>query len=750
MYPIKPVKKIRDYLVVIWYGAWAGILLYAYVTYDYCHSMMVYASSEQDMLPVGYIHYCMHSAVALLLYGVGSAAYLMVPFFMWCAYQCFYYGSYRTAWARIIGWSLLFIGYTLLAALYQLDSQYAPVPGGIFGRYGVHVLLGIFITDTLYLLLSGLVFVACLLLLGKRGLAFLADRVYPVSYCIVQVIYMIGLYGGRGLVDLKTKGEIMCRRFYQNLIDSTTFLHAGYMVPCSDKEYDELLLLLNKHTGDKKDIPTSNDDTMSMRCATVTTTFEKKSTEGVGTVADVETNVPTYTVPPASLFISRDHQASVPALIEKEMYGKVALLEEKLSCFGVKGTVVNVTVGPVVALFEYKPDIETKISKIVALEDDLALALQAHSIRTIAPIPGKAVVGFEIAHDSRQPVHLADIIHSPYFQQNSAHLPIVLGHDCIGQQVVADLARMPHLLVAGSTGSGKSVGLNTMLVSLLCAKSPDQMRLVLIDPKRLEFGVYADIPHLLFPIVNSSAQVVPVLRWVVAHMEERYAVMASTGARSISDYNDLVAAEQKYPFIVVVIDELADIMMTVGKDAEDLIARIAQMARAAGIHLLVATQRPSVDVITGLIKVNFPSRISFRVTSRIDSRTILDVGGAEKLLGKGDMLFLDAASSSIRRVHGAFVSDAQIATVVEHIKAQGEPQYVEFNQVVSSEDSGIDEQLMADVIAFINTVDEISISLLQRVFRIGYNRSARIVQELETRGLLLPQGSGKMRRVVKE
>ena len=343
---------------------------------------------------------------------------------------------------------------------------------------------------------------------------------------------------------------------------------------------------------------------------------------------------------------------------------------------------------------------------------------------------------------------------SSEFQQSALHLPLVLGEDSIGATVIVDLAAMPHLLVAGSTGSGKSVALNALLVSLLCKHTPQELRLILIDPKRLEFAAYADIPHLLVPIVTDPRKVAPVLRWVVSTMEERYRHMESMNVRNIFDYHQVCKQQPgliPMPFIVMIIDELADLMMTAGREIEDLIARITQMARAAGIHCIVATQRPSVDVITGLIKVNFPSRISFRVTSKVDSRTILDCVGADKLLGKGDMLYLDS-TSRLQRVHGAYVSDAERAKLIQHIRSQQAAEYIDIAQdAVSSAGDFFeeDETLYQEVISFITTVDEVSISLLQRKFRIGYNRSARIIDRLQAEGIILQEPGGKTRKVIK-
>lgn len=429
------------------------------------------------------------------------------------------------------------------------------------------------------------------------------------------------------------------------------------------------------------------------------------------------------------------------------------ILEEKLERFGIKGRVTSIKVGPVITLFEYQPEIDSKISKIIALEDDLALALQALSIRIIAPIPGRSVVGFEVSNKQRRTVLLGQVLQSPEFKNSEGHLPLVLGQDSIGSTVIVDLATMPHLLVAGSTGSGKSVALNAMLVSLLCKHSPETLKLILIDPKRLEFASYADIPHLLVPIITDPRKAALVLKWVVKTMEKRYALMEEANVRNIFDYHTLLKQESDrppMPFIVVMIDELSDLMMTAPKETEDLIARITQMARAAGIHMVVATQRPSIDVITGLIKVNFPSRISFRVTSKIDSRTILDCNGADKLLGKGDMLFLDS-SSALKRAHGAYVSDKEIEKLVSHIRSQQQVVYIDPAQDFVSQvhDEEVDDQLYHEVLRFVQSIDEVSISLLQRKFRIGYNRSARIIDKLESQGIIMQEPGGKTRKVIR-
>jgi DNA segregation ATPase FtsK/SpoIIIE, S-DNA-T family len=470
------------------------------------------------------------------------------------------------------------------------------------------------------------------------------------------------------------------------------------------------------------------------------------------------------------------------------------LLEKKLKDFGVDGEVVEICPGPVITMYEFAPGPGIKVSRIAGLSDDLSMALQALSIRIVAPIPGKGVVGIELPNRERDTVFLKEILGSEEFQKGKMKLPLALGKDVSGAPLVTDLARMPHLLVAGATGSGKSVALNTMILSLLYTSTPRDLRIIMVDPKMLELSIYEGIPHLLLPVVTNPKKAALALKRAVDEMGRRYRLMADKGVRSVDSYNRLLEREEKeaadsrtrelptveepleageddeaaiqefldrtealehghLPYLVVIVDELADLMMVAGRELEESIARLAQMARAAGIHLILATQRPSVDVITGLIKANFPARISFQVSSKIDSRTILDCNGAESLLGAGDMLFLPPGTAKLQRSHGAFVSDAEVQRVVEFLKKQGKPQYdktflvEKASDETGEEDEEQDERYDAAV-ALVAEARQASISMVQRRLRIGYNRAARIIERMEKEGIVGPSdGTSKPREV---
>jgi S-DNA-T family DNA segregation ATPase FtsK/SpoIIIE len=432
---------------------------------------------------------------------------------------------------------------------------------------------------------------------------------------------------------------------------------------------------------------------------------------------------------------------------EAELDDKIRDLIEKLAHFNIDGDVVRTYAGPVVSTFEFKPAANIKVSKILGLQDDLAMALKAQTIRIQAPIPGKDVVGIEIPNKSVDTIYLRDIFESKLFQEASSPLTLVLGKDIVGKPFITDLKKLPHLLIAGTTGSGKSVGINAMILSLLYKNSPDQLRLLMIDPKMLEFSIYNDIPHLLTPVITKPKEAIAALNNMVYEMERRYQRMSETRTKNIENFNEKMKHEggEQLPYIVVIIDELADLMMTSGKDVEYSIARLAQMARASGIHLIVATQRPSVDVVTGLIKANLPSRISYKVGQKIDSKIILDAMGAESLLGRGDMLFTPPGMSGLVRLHAPWSSEEEIEKIVEFLKAQREPEYdrrflrdkaeVVKNGAGEENEKPLDE-LYQEAKNIIITEQKTSISYLQRRLQIGYNRSATLIEQLEQNGVL--------------
>jgi S-DNA-T family DNA segregation ATPase FtsK/SpoIIIE len=443
------------------------------------------------------------------------------------------------------------------------------------------------------------------------------------------------------------------------------------------------------------------------------------------------------------------------------------ILQKKLADFGVHGRVVKVHPGPVITMYEFEPAPGVKVSRIVSLSDDLALALRALAVRIVAPIPGKNVVGVEVPNASRDVVVLRDLLAHPSYQEAESRLTLALGKDIFGNPVVSDLAAMPHLLVAGATGTGKSVFLNALLCSILFRARPDEVKLLLIDPKMLEFSTYQGIPHLIADVVTNPKRAAAALLGVVGMMEERYRLMAAKGVRNIAQYNRAVARDlaqappqpgdelvpRPLPYVVVVIDELADLMIVAARDVEESLMRLAQMARASGIHLVLATQRPSVDVLTGVIKANFPSRISFQVSSRTDSRTVLDANGAERLLGMGDMLHVPPGSSRLERIHGPYVSEKEVLALAEFLRAQGSPEFdPRLLRLSDDEGEAVAEEGERDPL-FDQAVDIVarhrvaSISFIQRKLKIGYNRSARIVEQMEAEGILGPQEGAKPREI---
>jgi S-DNA-T family DNA segregation ATPase FtsK/SpoIIIE len=489
----------------------------------------------------------------------------------------------------------------------------------------------------------------------------------------------------------------------------------------------------------------------------------------------------TYELPPLRLLTEHKKPRQTSNLSKDALEANARMLETVLADFGIKGTIGQVRPGPVVTLYELEPAAGVRSSRVVGLADDIARSMSAVSAR-VAPVPGSNVIGIELPNQTRELVSLRELLSSSDFESGKAKLTMALGKDIGGAPVMSDLAKMPHLLVAGTTGSGKSVGINTMILSLLYRLTPDQCRLILVDPKMLELSVYDDIPHLLAPVVTEPKKAVVALKWVVQEMENRYRKMAKIGVRNIDGFNERMRDAQStgetlsrrvqtgfdpesgeaiyedeiieteiLPFIVVVIDEMADLMMVAGKEIEAAVQRLAQMARAAGVHLITATQRPSVDVITGTIKANFPSRISFQVTSKIDSRTVLGEQGAEQLLGQGDMLYM-GGGGRVQRVHGPFVSDEEVEKVVSFLKKQGVPEYIE--QVTQEPEEAPDmevssgDDLYDQAVAIVTRDGRASTSYVQRRLSIGYNRAARLIEQMEEQGVISPPNHAGKREIL--
>lgn len=434
----------------------------------------------------------------------------------------------------------------------------------------------------------------------------------------------------------------------------------------------------------------------------------------------------------------------------EELLADSTLIEKKLDDFGVEGKISKVNPGPIVTMYEFEPAPGVKINRVVSLSDDLALALKAQSVR-VSPIPGRAVLGIEVPNKQRETVSLREILSSEGFQKSRSKLTLGLGKEIAGSPIIADLSRMPHLLVAGATGSGKSVSINSMIMSILYKAAPTEVKMLMVDPKLIELSAYEHIPHLISPVITSPKEAAEALKKMVIEMERRYRFLAERSARNIESFNLQAKDEEQLPYIIIIIDELADLMFTAPNDVEDSIARLAQMGRASGIHLILATQRPSVDVITGIIKANFPARIAFQVSSKVDSRTILDGHGAEQLLGRGDMLLM-LPGSRIMRVHGALITEEEIKSVTEFVRAQGSPDYSILESIQYTEGTGEDEasaerdDMYIRALDIAETIGEVSISSIQRRLKIGYNRAARIMELMEEDGLVgPPKGAGKPR-----
>ncbi|WP_163931465.1 DNA translocase FtsK [Paraferrimonas sp. SM1919] len=741
----------------------------------------------------------------ILFFSFGYSAYLFPFMIMGCGWLIFKQHhkfievDYFSVGLRLLGFVLMILGLSALASM-NMDLLYVFSAGGFVGDLIVISLLPYFNSLGTTLVLLFFVGAGFTLLTGISWIA-VADFIGKLTINLVKICVKLPL-------KIRNWYQLQQQRKQQQLAEQQTQQAKAVLAepelqaiaPQSSQVKESKLTIHTETLDDEFSIdfdniddneenfsfdseltpePTMSPNDMDSQSPELT---QAKVVDGIIVLPEKPKPEP-ITLPDISL-LDVPNRSENP-ISREELEAVARLVEAKLADFKIIATVVDVFPGPVITRFELDLAPGVKVSKISSLAVDLARALSTSRVRIVENIPGKSVIGLELPNKFRETVFMRDVLDSKAFAESKSHLSMVLGADIAGNPVVVDLGKMPHLLVAGTTGSGKSVGVNVMIVSLLYKSSPEDVRFIMIDPKMLELSVYEGIPHLLTEVVTDMKQAANSLRWCVGEMERRYQLMAALGVRNIAGYNAKVkkAAEkgepiwdplwdpnvnfgshppalEKLPSIVVVIDEFADMMMIVGKKVEELIARIAQKARAAGIHLILATQRPSVDVITGLIKANVPTRMAFQVSSKIDSRTILDQQGAETLLGMGDMLYMPPGSSQPERVHGAFVDDHEVHRVVADWKSRGEPQYIDEilqggadgeQVLLPGEQSEAEEELDAlydQAVEFVTQTRKGSISSVQRKFKIGYNRAARIIESMEAQGVVSPPGHNGNREVL--
>ena len=687
----------------------------------------------------------------------GLSAFLLPLTLLWVAWCLFLPAGLKVRYSVVVGYVFLIISLSVMCSLLWGDGtitkasfSYELDGGGFVGRK-IAALSLTYLNRLGSIIVFTLLFLISLIVVTNLSLLKIAHG--------FQKLYSLMVSGFQFLKRLMSKLSVVAQRLYDwslRLFSALKRLYDKWKLKLVEKPEEEVIPEMEQAftpAEETEELPARKKQVPKFQRELPLAPFSSSQ----------------YKPPPISLLDNYSQKVSKAGKDALRTNSKV--LENKLADFGVQGKVVDVHPGPVVTRYEFEPASGIRISKILNLADDLALALKALGVRILAPVPGKAVVGIEIPNEVRETVYFKEIVEKETFLHSQSRLTLALGKDIAGKAMISDLAKMPHLLIAGSTGSGKSVLINAMICSVLYKATPSEVKMLLIDPKRLELSFYEDIPHLLHPVVTDPKKAALALQWTVGEMERRYQMLAEKGVRDINGYNQAIAAElqsrgkrseasdeedqdhlEPLPYILVVIDELADLMMVSSREVEISIARLAQMARAAGIHLLVATQRPSVDVLTGTIKVNFSARISFQVSSKIDSRTIVDTVGAERLLGLGDMLFLPPGTSKLVRVHGTYLKESEIRRITAFLRKQGAPVYNE-SVLEMKEESAVDDiddydERYDDAVALVAQTRTASISMIQRRLRIGYNRAARIIERMEREKVVGPSDGVKPREVL--
>lgn len=762
-------------------GVFFGLCLLSYNPTDPAFN------SASDITQISNLGGIVGAYLADILFTVlGISAYVFCAALILLSIMLFMGKTIRVRWNEVIAYTILVIAASTLIHLrfdvIEINGQ--PISGGGFigGLFGVilkrylnspgayTVAAALFVVSFFY---ATHISLKTFLRLSKNLSVFLAKKIGKISVILVHLIKETALYVWPGI----RAGARFIGKLFTLLVDmlgpkEEVIINKGEPSKLRPKKTEELLAEQKPVKPEPRPEPTLKEEfpEVSPKIFGRIDINKKRATSQLE-LAHISKD---YEFPPLSLLDSEEQKKI--EVDEDALKKNAVMLIKKLKDYGVEGKVTEIHPGPVITMYEFEPAAGVKINKIVNLADDLAVAMGGRSIRVVPHLPGKAAIGIEIPNHERETVWLKDILSDIKFAKSQSRLTLALGKNTQGLTTVSDLGKMPHLLIAGATGSGKSVAINTMILSFLYKATPEEVRMIMIDPKTLELPGYNGIPHLLLPVVTDPRKASLALQWALREMERRYKLMSEVGAKGISTYNEKIKGGElkisspeeaaqieeanpeavvhtgTLPFIVIIVDELADLMMVASKDFEECITRLAQMARAAGIHLIIATQRPSVDVITGLIKANFPTRVSFKVSSKHDSRTILDGVGAEHLLGYGDMLFMPPNSSNIARLHGALVTEEEIERVVNHLKEQGQPCYDEtiLQPQTSVEEYGETEydELYDTAVKIVAETRQASISMIQRRLRIGYNRAARMIERMEAEGIVGPQDGSKPRDVL--